>query len=114
MKESALAFYIDLNNGRMLERILHSLGNMYFDVGKWSYLQFGVMVPYIALGPSIVAGAFTLGVMQQIIRAFGKVESSFQFLVNSWTIIVELISVWKRLSEFEAKLNQEDLINEKA
>ena len=87
---------------------------MYFDVGKWSYLQFGVMVPYIALGPSIVAGAFTLGVMQQIIRAFGKVESSFQFLVNSWTIIVELISVWKRLSEFEAKLNQEDLIDEKA
>ena len=88
---------------------------MYFDVGKWSYLQFGVMVPYIALGPSIVAGAFTLGVMQQIIRALGKVESSFQFLVNSQTIIVELISVWKRLSEFEAKLNQNEImINKKA
>ena len=77
---------------------------LYFDIGKWSYLQFGVLVPYIVLGPSIVAGAFTLGVMQQIIRAFGKVENSFQFLVNSWTTIVELISVWKRLSEFEKRL----------
>ena len=84
---------------------------MYFDVGKWSYLQFGVMVPYIALGPSIVAGGLTLGLFQGIIRAFGKVETSFQFLVNSWTIIVELISVWKRLSEFEAKLNYVELIN---
>ena len=34
MKKSALAFYNDLNNGRMLERILYSLGNMYFDVGR--------------------------------------------------------------------------------
>ena len=24
---------------------------LYFDVAKWSYLQFGVLVPYIALGP---------------------------------------------------------------
>jgi peptide/bleomycin uptake transporter len=78
---------------------------MYFDVAKWSYLQFGVLVPYIALAPSIVAGAFTLGVMQQIIRAFGRVESSFQYLVNSWTTIVELMSVYKRLRAFEAEIN---------
>lgn len=79
---------------------------MYFDVAKWSYLQFGVLVPYIALGPTIIAGVLTLGIMQQIIRAFGKVESSFQFLVNSWTTIVELISVWKRLIEFERNLKK--------
>jgi|TARA_B110000093_G_scaffold160618_1_gene181270 peptide/bleomycin uptake transporter len=79
---------------------------MYFDVAKWSYLQFGVLVPYIALGPTIIAGVLTLGIMQQIIRAFGKVESSFQFLVNSWTTIVELISVWKRLIEFEKNLKK--------
>ena len=47
---------------------------MYFDIAKWSYLQFGVLVPYIALAPTIVAGAITLGVMQQIVRAFGRVE----------------------------------------
>lgn len=80
---------------------------MYFDVAKWSYLQFGVLVPYLALAPTIVAGAFTLGVMQQIVRAFGKVEQSFQFLVLSWSTIVELISVYKRLKAFEAQMRAE-------
>ena len=31
-------------------------------------------------------------------------ENSLQYLVRSWSTIVELISVWKRLSEFEARL----------
>lgn len=77
---------------------------MYFDVGRYSYLQFGVLVPYIALGPTIISGAITLGIMQQIVRAFGRVESSFQYLVNSWTTIVELMSVYKRLRQFERQI----------
>ncbi len=82
---------------------------MYFDVAKWSYLQFGVLVPYIALAPTIVGGLITLGVMQQIVRAFGRVESSFQFLVRSWSIIVELISVYKRLRAFESEIIKNNL-----
>jgi peptide/bleomycin uptake transporter len=78
---------------------------MYFDVAKWSYLQFTVIVPYIMLGPTIVAGAITLGVMQQILRAFDRVESSFQILVNSWSTIVELISIYKRLKAFEKNID---------
>jgi peptide/bleomycin uptake transporter len=78
---------------------------MYFDVAKFTYLQFGVLVPYIALAPTVVAGAITLGVMQQIVRAFGRVEMSFQFLVRSWGTIVELISVYKRLRAFEATID---------
>ncbi len=77
---------------------------MYFDIARYSYLQFGVLVPYIALGPTLVTGAITLGLMQQIVRAFGRVESSFQYLVNSWTTIVELISVFKRLRAFERQI----------
>ena len=78
---------------------------MYFDVAKFTYLQFGVLVPYIALAPTVVAGTITLGVMQQIVRAFGRVEMSFQFLVRSWSTIVELISVYKRLRAFEATIS---------
>ena len=43
-------------------------------------------------------------VMQQIVRAFGRVESSFQYLVSGWTTIVELISVYKRLRAFEHRI----------
>ena len=78
---------------------------LYFDVVKWAYVQFGVLVPYIALGPTLVAGLITLGVMQQIVRAFGRVESSFQYLVLSWSTVVELISVYKRLRAFELEIH---------
>jgi peptide/bleomycin uptake transporter len=77
---------------------------MYFDVARYTYLQYGALVPYIALGPTLVTGVITLGVMQQIVRAFGRVESSFQYLVNSWTTIVELISVYKRLRAFQRRI----------
>lgn len=77
---------------------------LYFDVAKWSYLQATVLVPYIALGPTVVSGTITLGVMQQITRAFDRVESSFQFLVNSWSTIIELISIYKRLAAFEERI----------
>ena len=86
---------------------------LYFNVVKWSYLQGMVIVPYLALAPTIVTGAITLGFVQQITRAFGKVESSLQYFVRSWPVIVELISVWRRLREFEAKLNSQESISEK-
>jgi peptide/bleomycin uptake transporter len=79
---------------------------LYFDVVKWSYLQVSVLVPLIALGPTVVAGVITLGVMQQISRAFDKVTESFQYLVYSWSTIVELLSVYKRLRAFEAQIQE--------
>ncbi len=59
---------------------------------------------YIFLAPAIVGGMITLGVMQQIIRAFGRVEGSMQYLFRSWPTIVELASVYKRLREFEKQI----------
>ena len=81
------------------------LNYMYFNVVRIFYLQIGNLVPYIALGPTIIAGTISLGVMQQIIRAFSRVENSFQYLINSWTTIVELMSVYKRLKAFEAAIH---------
>jgi peptide/bleomycin uptake transporter len=85
------------------------LNFLYFNVVRYGYLQASVLVPYIALAPSIVAGGLTLGVMQQVIRAFGRVEDSFQYLVRSWTTIISLISIYKRLRAFEATLNDKPL-----
>jgi len=82
---------------------------LYFNIARYGYLQASVLVPYIALAPSIVAGGLTLGVMQQVIRAFGRVEGSFQYLVKSWTTIVSLISIYKRLHAFEATLRDKPL-----
>jgi len=75
-----------------------------FNIGKLSYLQANVLVGYILLAPAIVAGYMTLGLMQQIIRAFGRVEGSLQYLFKSWPKIIELASVYKRLREFEKEI----------
>jgi peptide/bleomycin uptake transporter len=82
---------------------------MYFNVGRYFYLQTDNIFPFIVLAPTIVAGTITLGVMQQILNAFGQVRDSFQYLVRSWTTIVDLLSVYKRLRSFEATLHGEAL-----
>jgi peptide/bleomycin uptake transporter len=77
---------------------------MYFNIGRVAYLQANVLSAYVFLAPAIVAGAVTLGVMQQIIRAFGRVEGSMQYLLKAWPTIIELASVYKRLREFEREI----------
>ena len=77
---------------------------MYFNVARIVYLQIDNIFAYIILGPTIVAGAITLGMMNQILNALGQVRTSFQYLVNSWTTIVELLSIYKRLRAFEATI----------
>jgi peptide/bleomycin uptake transporter len=85
------------------------LNFMYFNVGRIVYLQTDTIFPYILLAPTIVAGKITLGAMNQIINAFSQVRSSFQYLVNSWSTIVELLSIYQRLRAFEAKIHDEPL-----
>ena len=85
---------------------LSYLRYLYFNIGRIAYLQANVLSAYVFLGPAIVAGAVTLGVMQQIIRAFGRVEGSLQYLFRAWPTIIELASVYKRLREFENKIEK--------
>ncbi len=92
---------------------LSYLRYLYFNIGRIAYLQANVLSAYVFLAPAIVAGVVTLGVMQQIIRAFGRVEGSMQYLLKAWPTIIELASVYKRLREFETKIKHEDLVSEK-
>ncbi|MEI9925136.1 MAG: peptide antibiotic transporter SbmA [Bradyrhizobium sp.] len=85
------------------------LNFLYFNVGRIVYLQTDVVFPYILLAPTIVAGKITLGAMNQILNAFTQVRTSFQYLVNSWSTIVELISIYQRLRGFEARIHDEPL-----
>ena len=92
---------------------LSYLRYLYFNLGRIAYLQANVLSAYVFLAPAIVAGLVTLGVMQQIIRAFGRVEGSMQYIFKSWPTIIELASVYKRLREFESKINSSKTFEEK-
>ena len=95
---------VELFNNVRRNYFRYYLHYMYFNVGRIVYLQIDAVYAYILLGPTIVSGTITLGTMNQIIRAFGQVSSAFQYLVNSWGTIVDLLSVYKRLRAFEATI----------
>ena len=82
---------------------------MYFNLTRAFYLQADNIFAYVILVPTIAAGRITFGVLQQILTAFTQVSNSFQYLVNSWGTIVELLSIYKRLKAFEAALSDQPL-----
>jgi peptide/bleomycin uptake transporter len=85
------------------------LNYVYFNVARIVYLQADVIFGYVLLAPTIAAGKITFGMLQQVLGAFGEVRSSFQYLVTSWSTIVDLISIYKRLRGFEAKMYGEPM-----
>lgn len=81
------------------------LNYMYFNVARYSYLQFDAIFPLLLLTPTICnAKSMGMGYIQQATGAFGRVTESFQYLLTSWSTIVDLISIYKRLLAFEATL----------
>jgi peptide/bleomycin uptake transporter len=77
---------------------------LYFNLVRFAYLQIDNFFVLIVLGPTITAAAITFGLFNQISDAFGRVTNAFQFLANSWTTVVELQSVFKRLRDFESHI----------
>ncbi|TFB24794.1 peptide antibiotic transporter SbmA [Lelliottia nimipressuralis] len=82
---------------------------MYFNIARIFYLQVDTVFGLFLLFPSIVAGTITLGLLTQITNVFDQVRNSFQYLINSWTTLVELMSIYKRLRSFERELDDRDL-----
>ncbi|QSW36298.1 peptide antibiotic transporter SbmA [Leclercia pneumoniae] len=82
---------------------------MYFNIARILYLQVDNVFGLFLLFPSIVAGTITLGLMTQITNVFGQVRGSFQYLISSWTTLVELMSIYKRLRSFERELDNQPL-----
>lgn len=82
---------------------------LYFNMVRSIYNQADSVFVYFFLVPTFVAGTITMGILQQILTAFGQVSSSFQYLVNSWTTIIELLSIHKRLRAFESILYEQPL-----
>ncbi|WP_241607386.1 peptide antibiotic transporter SbmA [Rosenbergiella australiborealis] len=88
---------------------------LYFNITRILYLQVDNIFGLFVLFPAIVAGTITLGLMNQISNVFDQVRSSFQYLINSWSTLVELMSIYKRLHSFEMILKDkphQDLIDD--
>ncbi|NIF48540.1 peptide antibiotic transporter SbmA [Enterobacter sp. Ap-1006] len=76
----------------------------YFNIARVLYLQVDNVFGLFLLFPSIASAAITLGLMTQITNVFGQVRGAFQYLIGSWSTLVELMSIYKRLRSFERTL----------
>ena len=86
------------------QRLFNHYG--YVDVWINSYNQFMVIVPYLLVGQGLFTGLITLGILAQVSNAFGKVHEGLSFFLYRFTMITELRSIYKRLSEFEDNLER--------
>ena len=53
------------------------------------------------MAPGLFTAAYTLGIMMQVVNAFGEIKDAFNVFLYNWVKINELRSIHKRLSEFE-------------
>lgn len=67
------------------------------------YNQFAVILPYALLARPFFSGQVALGTVMQTAGAFGQVQTSFSFFVNSYASLAEWKAVVDRLSEFETQ-----------
>src|SRR5262249_30417458 len=65
------------------------------------YAQLAVIFPFVVAGPRYFAGAISLGVLMQTVRAFGTVQDSLSWFVNSYPILATWKASVDRLISFD-------------
>jgi putative ATP-binding cassette transporter len=69
------------------------------------YGQLAVVFPFIVAAPRYFAKEIQLGGLMQISSAFGRVQDSLSFIVNSYTEIAEYQAVVERLQGFRTRVD---------
>ncbi len=78
----------------------------YFDMWINLFNQMTLLTPLLMMGPGLFSGAVTFGLYQQVSSAFDRVDGAFRIVLDNWTTLTELRSIWKRLHEFEVNLDR--------
>jgi putative ATP-binding cassette transporter len=67
------------------------------------YTQLAIVFPYLVAAPRYFAKQISFGALQQTADAFGQVQTSLSFIVNSYADIAEWQSVVERLAGFDER-----------
>jgi vitamin B12/bleomycin/antimicrobial peptide transport system ATP-binding/permease protein len=70
------------------------------------YTQLAIVFPFIVAAPRYFGHVIQLGGLMQIASAFGQVQDSLSFIVNSYTQIAQYQAVVQRLSGFRARMEE--------
>ena len=94
------------------ERFRHVFGNLWEIIKRqkrltWftaGYTQVAIIFPVLVVAPRYFAKQIGLGGLFQVVNAFGSVQNSLSFIINSYTTIATLQAVTERLAGFEGRL----------
>jgi putative ATP-binding cassette transporter len=64
------------------------------------YNQIAIIFPFVVASPGYFSGKFELGILMQTASAFGQVQASLSYIVNSYTDLAAWAAVIDRLSQF--------------
>ena len=70
------------------------------------YNQLAMIFPYLVAAPRYFAKQITFGALQQTADAFGQVQQSLSFIVNSYAFIAEWQAVVQRLASFDRRARE--------
>ena len=96
--------FVELFTGLRFNYFRLYLHSSYFRVWENLFFQFVIIIDFILLAPGVLVGLITLGVINQVGHAFDKVTQSLAFFVDRWLEVTELLSIIKRLREFEGNI----------
>lgn len=71
------------------------------------YMQTSVTFPYLVLAPSYFQGQITLGSMFMLFRALGAVKGAFDWIISSYSTLVDFRATADRLQNFRAALDKQ-------
>ena len=78
------------------------------------YSQLAVIFPFLVAAPRYFSHQIQLGGLIQISSAFGRVQDSLSYFVNSYSSIAEWQAIRDRLVDFQNHLSETESISEKA
>ena len=76
----------------------------------FSYRQASVIFPMVLAAPSFFAKKITLGALQQTSQAFGQVQSSLSFFVDSYTTLAAYKANTIRLGSFRRAMTKAEAL----
>ncbi|HYM31338.1 MAG TPA: ABC transporter ATP-binding protein/permease [Candidatus Cybelea sp.] len=79
---------------------------------RYGYQQVAVVFPFVVAAPRYFGKTIQLGGLMQIASAFGQVQSSLSFFVDSYTAIARWRAVVERLITFERAVREANLVGQ--
>ena len=95
---------LELFTGLRLNYFRLYLNYSYFSLWQNFFFQFVVIADLLVIGPGVIYGILLMGILNRVAHAFSSVSDSLSYFTENWATVTELLSIIKRLREFEVNI----------